>query len=357
MRFSIVIALAAAVACAPFAQADEVITADGSRIVGTVTSVEDGKVKVKTAFAGDLTIDQAKVQQITTDEVLNVRLASGNTLVGTVTRQGASTIVNTTNGPMDITSDSITAVWPKDGKSPEVRKAEAETAAAKKAAGHWIVEAGLDIAGTSGNKDSFGYGGSVRAELKRSDDRLLMYADGKRTEVEGDTTAERLRGGIEYEHNISEKSTWYVRTELTYDEIKDLNLRTDVAGGYGYYFLRDDETPHTLLGRAGVLFRHEDYDTGTDQQSVGLDLSLTHDWKFKPWGRVRNHLAYTPSFEDTNDYQLNHETSVDILLANSKSWTLRLGVANEYVSMPAPGKEELDTAYFLRLVYKWEQKH
>ena len=117
-------------------KADEVVTTDGSRLVGTITAVDAGKVSIKTAFAGVLTVEQAQVQSISTDAPRFVQLGSGSTLLGHVQRQGERTVVNTVNGPLDISADTIVALWEEGGSSPEVRQLQADVKTAEKDQGH-----------------------------------------------------------------------------------------------------------------------------------------------------------------------------------------------------------------------------
>jgi hypothetical protein len=58
--------------------------------------------------------------------------------------------------------------------------------------------------------------------------------------------------------------------------------------------------------------------------------------------------------EDLADWRAFHESALDVPLAGPGNWRLRLGVTNDYYSLPAPGKERLDTVYFARLVLSWE---
>ena len=60
-----------------------------------------------------------------------------------------------------------------------------------------------------------------------------------------------------------------------------------------------------------------------------------------------------PSFQDTSNFRLTHESFLELPLANP-SWKLRLGVNNDYNSRPGKGVEKLDTGYFTRLVLNWK---
>jgi hypothetical protein len=73
----------------------------------------------------------------------------------------------------------------------------------------------------------------------------------------------------------------------------------------------------------------------------------------QPWLTMNNALTYTPAFDDFADYLFVHDSSLELPVGASK-WVLRLGVRNDYKSKPAPDREELDTAYYTRLLMRFE---
>ncbi|MBT7299220.1 MAG: DUF481 domain-containing protein, partial [Victivallales bacterium] len=76
-------------------------------------------------------------------------------------------------------------------------------------------------------------------------------------------------------------------------------------------------------------------------------------WKDAKWGNMVNDVTYSPTLSDWADYRVVHESSLDVPLAKSQIWKLRLGLSHEYNSLSAPGTEDLDTTYFVKLVFNW----
>src|SRR6187455_2657593 len=64
--------------------ADQVDLIDGSIVKGQVISVEAGTVRIKTAFAGSLTIPLDQVKSLSTDEAVNVSLTGQPVRVGRI---------------------------------------------------------------------------------------------------------------------------------------------------------------------------------------------------------------------------------------------------------------------------------
>ncbi len=332
--------------------ADELLTHNGSRLVGRVAGLTDGVWTVETEFAGTLRIQQSDVLSITTDEPRTIGLASGNVLAGRLAVQDGHQCVETTLGTLDITADTIVSLWRSGEESPE---AISHRQAVEAQAGKWKHELSTDISGKTGNTERFATSAGFQTVLDRPQDKLKFYLRGQRAVENGRDTSNEIKGGSDYERIIADGHSWYTRVQFEHDEIVDLELRTSAAAGYGYYLFR--RPGHELRLRGGLLFRHESYDESTgrgDDQTLGLDLGLRHMLQINGWTKLVTNLTCTPSFEDAQDYRVNHETSLEARLAGTELWGIRLGVANDYNSQPADDYERLDTTYFVRLILNWE---
>lgn len=324
--------------------ADVVETKNGARIVGKVVRIADGSIAVDTDYAGTIAIKQSEVTSVTTDAPVAVRLTSGTRIEGRVAPAsgGALQIVGTDgSGTLSTSVADIAASWEAGGKDPAIAALER----------HWAYEAAVDVTGKSGNREQLGTAASLRATLKTPEDTLQFYTAYDRQETDGLKSADQFRAGVDYQNNFSGKVSWYVRNEGGFDRIKDIELYNIAAAGFGYDLIK--ETNHLLTVRAGLSYRYEGYRNPTteDVKSAGLDFGLAHEVTFSN-SKLINRLSIVPSFDDFANYRLTHESYYEIPL-NVPSWKLRMGVANDYNSEPAPGVEKLDTTYFTRLVLSW----
>ena len=74
---------------------DEILLKNGSRILGTVTSVRDGVVSIDTDFAGTLSIDSATVDSMRTKGSLVLQMADGSVIrLKTIIRKRNNTITH-----------------------------------------------------------------------------------------------------------------------------------------------------------------------------------------------------------------------------------------------------------------------
>lgn len=322
--------------------ADVVETKSGARIVGKVVGIDGGTVSVDTNFAGTIAVKQSEVTSITTDAPVAVRLASGTRIDGKVSTANGTVQVAGADGTVTTTVDKVAASWAAGAKDPAVSALET----------HWAYEAAVDVSGKTGNKEQLGTAASLRAVHKTARDTLQFYTAYDRQVADGAKSADQFKAGTDYQNNFSGKTSWYVRDEGGFDRVKDVELYNVAAAGFGYDLIKKPK--QTLTTRGGFSFRYEGYKNPltTDVKSAGLDFGLTHELTLAN-SKLVNRLAYVPSFEDFGNYRISHESFYELPMA-APSWKLRLGVSNDFNSMPGLGIERLDTAYFTRLVLSWK---
>lgn len=338
--------LVLAAALAPLAVlADTVTLKDGSVVNGVITRIEGGSIHLTTSFAGSIAIAQAQVQAFTTSNPLFVKTEDGATAFGQVSATDAGIRITGTQSQTETSVGAVRSSWGIGGEDPEV-------AALRR---NWAFEVALDITGRDGNSDRFGTAFGFNATLKGPEDTLRFYGDYRFAEENGTTSEDALRGGVDYAAFFSKRLSWFVNAELGRDDVKDLELRARAAAGLGYSAIRSDKQNLTL--RAGLGYRYETYrNDPTDAlrvNSPGLELGLLHDYTFS-YGTLNNSLLYVPAFEDLGNFILVHDSSLTMPVGAGDFWLLRVGINNEYTSEPGPGREELDTLYYVRLILAWK---
>ncbi len=327
--------------------ADRIELNDGSVILGKLVSAEEGKIKFETVFAGTIDIAQKEVKTFSTDEAVNVQLQAGSTVIGTVTPTATGISVVATDGQFAAETSKVAAVWRVGKESPQVRKLKEQADKQKR---QWAYEASVAITGRTGGSEKFSGALGFKATLESAQDKLIFNLAAEKAEDNGVETANRQAGGVDYSSFFSEKNVWYARTSLEKDSIKALDLRSTTAFGIGRKLIKKDI--QDLEARFGVSYVYETYANGTKFDSPGLDLALIHTYKFKN-GQMNNSLTYTPAFEDFANYRAHHESSYETPIANS-FWKLKIGISNDYTSIPQPGIERLDTLYFSSLILNWK---
>ena len=332
------------------APADVVTLSDGSKLIGKVAQMGDGKLVLETQFAGMLEIDSTMVATIQTDEPVSVGMDTGDRLIGPIEwkPEVERAVVQTELGGVPVSLERIEAIWPKDGKSPEVIALEEQLAQEKEAfeaaLAKWsgTLEAGVIYQdGNTERLNARGRGELVRTAPK---DLLKFYIAGEYVEEDKSRTSHEIKGGAYYEHLLNTKLFAYGRIELEYDEFEELDLRLSTGGGVGYYWLKEPD--HELKTRAGIGFLHEAYFFEPDRDAVEGEIGLDYRVDLAPWVQFVQAAAYYPTFESVRDYRLVSDSALLIPLSEDKMWKLKLGALYEFKALPAEGRERLDQTYY-----------
>jgi len=331
------------------ALADVVETRDGARLVGTIQAIDGGHVILATSYAGELKIKLADVTGLQSEREVFVRLQSGTTVAGRLEGTRGELRVVGSDATLSSSVDKVTQGWRPGSVDPREAARQAEVEANRRS---WAYQATVDIAGKSGNTKEFGSRLAFSATLQSPQDALRFYASYDRSERNGVTTADEIKGGVDYSNRFSKRLGWYVNTELEKDTAETIDLRSTSAFGLSYLMI-DRGDQQQLTGRAGLSFLYEDYSTGVQNEDLGLDFALLHNWRFADWGRMTNSLRFVPTLEDFGSYRIAHDSGVEIPLGGT-FWLLRLGISHQYNTEAAAGREKLDTSYYTRLVLNWK---
>ncbi|MBK9119618.1 MAG: DUF481 domain-containing protein [Phycisphaerales bacterium] len=336
------------------AMADVVTLTDGSRLVGQVQRMSDGRMVLVTQFAGTIDLDATQIVTIQTDELVNVGMDTGDRLRGVIEwhEQLSRAVLKTELGDIPVAVERIKDIWGPDDKSPEVLAMEeqikliqeqAEAARAK-----WAATFEVGLLYKDGNSEIFNARG--RMELRRKSDRdlLRIYAFAEYSEENKRRSSHEIRAGAYYEYLFTERAFVYGRMEVEYDEFERLDLRFSTGIGGGYYWIKEDA--HELKTLAGLGYLHETYNTGLTRDTAEAELGLDYRLDVAPWARFVQELRYYPTFESFSDYRILSDSSLRVPLGGSNMWSIRLGARYEYKSQPAAGVERLDQTYYLNLV-------
>jgi len=332
-------------------RADEVRIDDGAVLTGTLRSVGATELVLETAYAGTLTIDRARVVAFTTEEPLFTRLPSGTVFHGRIqpAESEGEARLEGLDGRLSTPYSAMVECWRESGQDP-VRLAE--LAAVEKNRRKWNAEAGLNLAGKSGNSEEFSSAGQVRARLKGPHDEFELYGRMEQNSKNKVKTADEKIAGTRYTFFFNGLG-WYIRTELEKDRFEDIQFRSTTASGLSYRLLNRETLQ--LKASTGLSWRYEDYISNTASgEDLGMDFELDHYWQLPARLEMENRLTYVPSVEDFSNYLAKQESSLTLPLG-SGPWHLRGGVRNEYNAQPEGGRDRLDTTWYTSLVLKWSQ--
>ena len=340
------IILAALLALPLSLPADTIETLDGSRLNGRVVAILDGTVTIETDFAGSIEIPQEQIATLSIEEPVYVSRTDGSQMLGTVEKTAGQPVrVNSQDGEMTAPIDGVAALWRPDAPSPQDRAFEAQQR-------KWRYELSAGFDGKTGNSEAKGVDFRARAELEGPEDQLSFRAQYRFSEIDDQKEFDDAMGSISYQREITEDFLWYIRTKLGRDDLKELNLFTQTAGGVGYEFLESEN--HNLTVLAGIGHRFESFNTGVDESFAATDFNLMHDYTYK-WLNVFTEINYPRGLNFADEYAIDQESGIEVPLGYSDHWNLRLGVENQYDGNPSPGTNRHDLIYFSRIIFEFEE--
>ncbi len=338
-KFGSAIRLCAVVAfAATAARADIIELTDGSRIVGTIELVHEGKATIATAFAGTLKIDVATIKSVSTDAKVNVGVTSGDVLVGPVKPADGGGVVSSEKGEISFRVGELSAIWPEGTMSPEARALQP----------NWITTLEAGVISTEGNSDTLNANGRFDMRRKTSEDLLQFYASVQYSEQDDRRSKNEYIGGVYFERNLTKKLYWYARFELEHDEFEDLDIRATAAAGVGYYWVREDI--REFKTRVGAGYRHESYDDGGTRNDPILDLGYDYRRQLASWAEYTHSLTYSPNIEDFAEYRLVGDMNLTFPIGSEDIWKFKIGFKKEYNSNPAPDRDRLDSTFYSNIV-------
>ncbi|MFZ4394754.1 MAG: DUF481 domain-containing protein [Kiritimatiellia bacterium] len=316
---------------------------DGDHFSGKIESFSTDKVVLATAHAGKITIERQAVLRMVTDQPVNVAMANGDRVAGKlgVSPDGVLTI-DTSYGKLQVTdATALCVAWLPGAPDPTASPGLS-----------WKYSMAFDLLGRSGNSKAIQFGGAADAIMSGPDTDLKFYAKGAYGKSDGNVSDNRMLGGVDFERRFSGANAWYVRDELLKDEVQGVRFRNMLAGGYGYYFYRQDDCD--LRVRAGMGHTYTAYEDPlrVDDSSVSLDAGLHYREKLGAHATWLTDLTFQPLVDDFSNYYVTHESKLSIPLA-IPNLSQEFGLGNQFISQPGAGMKKLDTTYFARTRLAW----
>ncbi|MBL4805183.1 MAG: DUF481 domain-containing protein [Alphaproteobacteria bacterium] len=180
--------------------------------------------------------------------------------------------------------------------------------------------------------------------------RATLKADYNREEDNGQKTEDNRSVEGMYDYFFNPK--WFLNNNAKYeqDDISDLDYRVTAGMGLGYQaFKRDDLNLQFILGPS---YLREEFANGDSEDSVAIREATEYDQKF--WDDFiqlfHEHELLVPT-DDTDAFLFDSESGVRVPLR--KGLVATAEVEFDWDNAPAPGVEEGDTTYALKLGYEW----
>lgn len=330
------------------AMADTLWLKDGTQLIGEIRTITNNQLTLETKHIGSVVVDLNAIDGITSSKPLRIQSSATNPAEGLLEYRDNKQYV--LDGSVSTLVSSETIATLQDPAAPPAQSVTPVPVDESNVEWSGRIEFGLN--GATGNSENFTFLGKTEA-TRESESRLLyLYFHADYQKRNGDRTVNEFLGGTRYEWVLTDRLNAFVKLELELDEFENLDLRTTLTGGLAYTLIESDR--QDLIARGGIGYQRESFDDGTTEDQAIFDLG--YDYRLDIWERFRliHKLAYLAVADNPiNDFRVIVDTAGEIPLTKDEAWKIRLGMYNAYDNAPQPGVENLDTKYFLNLVYDW----
>lgn len=316
------------------AGADEVYLKNGDRLSGTIVRLVDGKLVLKSAAAGEVTVGQADIQSFSSATPLEIHLKDGAVLNqnAQVAEPGQFAIATgTTLRAQTFQVTDLVSINPPPPPKPK-----------------WVGSLSAGFTATSGNTSTEAVNASVRLARRSEKDRTTAsadYAKGKQEDPatgQENTTEDWWRAKAQYDYFFSKKFFGFLNGSYEKDSIADLDRRVVVGGGAGYQWIESERTNFsTSLGLASL---YEKFDNATDSNSeLSAQAGYNLDHQLNKSVKFLHDLTYYPALSSFSDYYLT--TTAELRASFTQNMFANFKVIFNYDATPAAGRGSTDVKY------------
>ncbi len=322
-------------------QADVLNLADGSRIVGTIESMDAVQATLSDTFAGALVVPRSAIASIETDAPVTVQLDDGAYLTGGLeaAEDGSMKVNLEAAGPRPVPLASIRGIYRED---PLVLQRQ-ELAVKVNA------EANVGISFASGNSDSENLHLDGRLITRTKSNRYTLGGEYNEEESENILVKQNWNSLVKYDHFVSDKWYWFNSATFENDDFADLELRSAIAVGMGYQFFESDA--RSLSVELGPSYIDENYIVADDESFAGVRWAL--DYQQRLWDGL-SFFHYNEGLlglEDTDDLTVRSRTGFRMDV--SERVIARIQTAIDWDNSPPEGTDSTDYEHTLTVGYRF----
>jgi len=322
--------------CCTLLNAAQVTLKNGDRLTGTIVSLGDKKLTLKTDYAGDIAIDWSQVAEFTSEQSLVVTQNNKQTLSGPTTMQNSNIVVNSSSGTQTIPQADVAVI-----RSPADQAAYEKSLHPGPLEG-WAGGGSFGLALARGNSDTTNIALGFNADRKTMKDEWNITAtqiySTSTTDNLTSTTANAIGGVIRYDRNLTPRLFAFGLFAGLYDEQQLLNARLSPNGGLGFHVIASKVTTFDVLG--GLGYTYENYSTGMINNIINANVGelLTHS--FTPNTSLNESLYFYPYLNQGGNYRGTFDLGLSSKLYRALTWNLSFD--DIYNSQPVPGKKNND---------------
>jgi putative salt-induced outer membrane protein YdiY len=324
--------------------ADQVTLTNGDRVTGAVVRKDGTTLTVKSEIFGTVTIPWAKVQSIRTDKPVTVVVDGGKSLQGKVEPAGDQLQISSQESPQPIPLNAVVALRDADEQRTYERLLRPAWTQL------WAGTATFGFAGTQGNARTRTLTIGANAARITRRDKTTVYFNAIRAAAVIDglaaTTAQAVRGGWAYSHNVSPKLFVNTFNDYELDRFQRLDLRFVLGGGMGYGVWKGERGRLEL--QLGAAYNREKFSPLPPRVPFSRNAAEGYwgnEFSFKLNGTTSLYQNFRMfnNLTNTGEYRVNADIGVNTRLTKWLNWNVAL--SNRYLSNPVQGRVTNDFLY------------
>jgi putative salt-induced outer membrane protein YdiY len=334
----VAISLVVAAACG-VARADEVQFLNGDRLTGTILSAEGGKLKIKTAVAGEVTVELKDVRTFTTDAPVELRTKSGDRITapaaasdqaGQVTVQPAAAAQPQAVPLTDLKYLNFSEAW----------------------TGALLVGAQFARGNTFSDQANVAFDVARRTEQDRWTFTGAYNFGRQRDPATGNrsTSTDNWNLTGKYDYFFTEKFYGFGSFRYEHDRIADLDYRLIPGVGVGYLWA--DRPDLKFDTEAGLAYVYDRFGSGETDENLSARLAY-HLKKNLSGDKVTlfHNLEFYPSLEDIRDVLVVTDAGVRASL--TPRMFAEYKIEYRYDATPAEGFDHNDLRHIVGVGWKF----
>lgn len=324
--------------------ADQVVMKNGDRLTGTIVKSDAKTLVLKSEYAGPVTLPWEAVTGIESAAPLSIGLADGQMVVGSASlAEGRLRVVTQNAGTVSSAKESVLSIRSKEEQA--AYEQEIDRYRNPRLIDLWAGFLDLGYAQTQGNADTTTINVSASANRVTTRDKIgvtftSLYASNSTTGVSL-VTANAIRGGVNYNLNLTPKLFTFGSVDLEFDEFQSLDLRFVPAGGFGYRPVKTERTQFDVKG--GGALNREFFSTGLRRTSGEALLGEEVVHKMNGVTTLRQAFYIFPNLTNTGSYRMNFDLSASTAFRKWLAWQVTL--SDRFLSNPVPGRQKNDVLF------------
>jgi putative salt-induced outer membrane protein YdiY len=321
-------------------QADELVFNNGDRLSGTVVSLTEGKLTFDAELLGQIEVDAAQLQSLSTAEPIEIHMADGTVFRDQAVRGESGELRTAGSSPIGAQSFQLTALAAINPPPEEPIAWQGD------------VTAGLNFKRGNSIEDNGDFNLDALRESEQQRIRFETTYEGERVQDDagkGTTNERKIEGELKYDYFLGERWYWFARTRGEKDGVKKLDLRYSAGGGPGYRWWATERTSFDT--EASFTWTSEHYEDSDDDEDY---LGSLFSWRYNH--RLTDSLRLFSKGDwliDVEEWDDRFTVDAEFGLRNYLTSTLFLEAKIEwdYDAEPSGGTERRDTEYGFAIGY------